>query len=78
MVKKAFTLIELLIVVAIIEFWLHCGTKFSQCPVRAKIARCHSDMNTLSNAFEMYSLITDDIPTWDLPTTGTPTGSILA
>ncbi|MGI6454089.1 MAG: type II secretion system protein [bacterium] len=57
MVKKAFTLIELLIVVAIIGILAAIAVpNFLNAQVRAKIARCHSDMNTLSNAFEMYSL----------------------
>ncbi|RJP21093.1 MAG: prepilin-type N-terminal cleavage/methylation domain-containing protein [Candidatus Omnitrophota bacterium] len=54
---KAFTLIELLIVVAIIGILAAIAVpNFLNAQTRAKIARCKSDLKALSTAQEMYQL----------------------
>lgn len=55
--KKGFTLIELLIVVAIIGILAAIAVpNFLNAQIRAKVARCVSDMKTLQTALEMYQL----------------------
>ncbi|CAN5229940.1 hypothetical protein BH09SUM1_BH09SUM1_11770 [soil metagenome] len=57
MSKKAFTLIELLIVVAIIAILAAIAVpNFLEAQVRAKTARCKSDMRTLALALESYAV----------------------
>ncbi|MBD3266924.1 prepilin-type N-terminal cleavage/methylation domain-containing protein [bacterium] len=57
MKKKAFTLIELLIVVAIIGILAAIAVpNFLNAQIRAKVARTVSDMKTQSTALEMYRL----------------------
>ncbi len=55
--KKAFTLIELLIVVAIIGILAAIAVpNFLNAQVRAKVARVLSDLRTITQAMEMYRL----------------------
>jgi len=61
--RKGFTLIELLIVVAIIGILAAIAVpNFLNAQVRAKIARCVSDMKSLSTALEMYRMDGNDYP----------------
>ncbi len=62
---QGFTLIELLIVVAIIGILAAIAVpNFLNAQVRAKVARCTSDMKTLETALEMYRLDNNDYPPW--------------
>ena len=55
--SKAFTLIELLIVVAIIAILAAIAVpNFMEAQVRAKVSRCTSDMRTLVTAVETYAI----------------------
>ncbi len=57
MLKKAFTLIELLIVVAIIGILAAIAVpNFLNAQTRAKIARVQSEFRSISQAYEMYKL----------------------
>ncbi len=61
--KQAFTLIELLIVVAIIGILAAIAVpNFLNAQVRAKIARVRADVKALSSALEMYHLDNNDYP----------------
>ncbi len=61
--KKGFTLIELLIVVAIIGILAAIAVpNFLNAQTRAKVARCYSDMKSLSSGFEMYQLDNNTYP----------------
>lgn len=60
---RAFTLIELLIVVAIIGILAAIAVpNFLNAQIRAKLARSVSDMKTLETALEMYRLDENDYP----------------
>lgn len=62
---RAFTLIELLIVVAIIGILAAIAVpNFLNAQIRAKVARCMSDMKTLETGLEMYRLDNNDYPVW--------------
>ena len=71
MSKKAFTLIELLIVVAIIAILSAIAVpNFLEAQTRAKVSRVKSDFRTLSLAFHAFFLDHNDFPpdiapTWD-------------
>ena len=61
--SRAFTLIELLIVVAIIGILAAIAVpNFLNAQIRARVARCYSDMRTISTAFEMYQLDNNGYP----------------
>ncbi|CAN5230051.1 hypothetical protein BH09SUM1_BH09SUM1_11780 [soil metagenome] len=63
MSKKAFTLIELLIVVAIIAILAAIAVpNFLEAQVRAKTARCKSDMRTMALALETYAVDNNKYP----------------
>ncbi len=63
MKRCGFTLIELLIVVAIIGILAAIAVpNFLNAQTRAKIARCHSDMQSLSTAFESYNIDNNAFP----------------
>ena len=65
--KKAFTLIELLIVVAIIGILAAIAVpNFLNARVRSLVARTYGDMKAVVNAMEMYHLDHGDwIPDYD-------------
>src|SRR4051794_20959005 len=63
--KKAFTLIELLIVVAIIAILAAIAVpNFLEAQTRAKVARVKADMRTVATALEAYTVDTNHYP-WD-------------
>ena len=65
--KRAFTLIELLIVVAIIGILAAIAVpNFLNAQMRAKVARVESEFKTITTAFEMYRLEESDLPRWNL------------
>ncbi len=60
---KAFTLIELLIVVAIIGILAAIAVpNFLNAQTRAKLARCKSDLRSIAMAAEQYFLDVNDYP----------------
>lgn len=64
--SRGFTLIELLIVVAIIGILAAIAVpNFLNAQIRAKVARCQSDMKTLQTSLEMYRLDNNEYPTWN-------------
>lgn len=61
--KKAFTLIELLIVVAIIAILAAIAVpNFLEAQTRAKVSRALSDMRTVNTAFETYRIDHNNVP----------------
>lgn len=63
MKTKAFTLIELLIVVAIIAILAAIAVpNFLEAQVRSKVSRCKSDMRTLATGLEAYKIDTNHYP----------------
>ena len=61
--KKAFTLIELLIVVAIIAILAAIAVpNFLEAQTRSKVTRCKSDMRTISVALESYMVDWNKFP----------------
>lgn len=68
---KAFTLIELLIVVAIIGILAAIAVpNFLNAQIRAKVSRVVSDMKTIETALEMYHLDNNAYPPWRHPMSG--------
>ncbi|MEW6234596.1 MAG: prepilin-type N-terminal cleavage/methylation domain-containing protein [Candidatus Omnitrophota bacterium] len=66
--KKGFTLIELLIVVAIIGVLAAIAVpNFLNAQLRAKIARCYSDMKAMNTSVQQLQLDTNHLPIdgWD-------------
>lgn len=62
--KKAFTLIELLIVVAIIAILAAIAVpNFLEAQVRSKVSRAKSDMRTVSVGIEAYAIDNNKYPT---------------
>lgn len=78
--KNAFTLIELLIVVAIIGILAAIAVpNFLNAQVRAKLARCESDMKSLETAIESYAIDGNAyINSWKLYLLTTPVAYISA
>jgi len=67
--KSAFTLIELLIVVAIIGILAAIAIpNFLQAQVRAKVARVQADLQGVASAFEVY-MVDNNIYPWRNPNT---------
>ncbi len=65
--KRSFTLIELLIVVAIIGILAAIAVpNFLNAQMRAKVARVQGDFDAISTAFEMYLLDNGDLPRWNM------------
>jgi prepilin-type N-terminal cleavage/methylation domain-containing protein len=70
--QKAFTLIELLIVIAIILILVAIALpNFLEAQIRAKVARASGDMRTISIAMETYFLDFKIYPTDTSPTAET-------
>ena len=66
--RKAFTLIELLIVVAIIAILAAIAVpNFLEAQTRAKISRVKSDMRSMATATEAYRVDNTQYPAWGLP-----------
>ncbi len=62
-VNRAFTLIELLIVVAIIAILAAIAVpNFLEAQVRAKVSRCKADMRTLATGLEVYFVDNNQYP----------------
>ena len=69
--RKAFTLIELLIVIAIIAILaLIAVPNFLEAQVRAKVSRVHSDERTIATAVESYAV------DWGRPSIGFNEGNL--
>ena len=63
--KRSFTLIELLIVVAIIGILAAIAVpNFLNAQLRAKVANAQADMKALSSALEMYRMDNNHYPYW--------------
>ncbi len=63
MFRKAFTLIELLIVVAIIAILAAIAVpNLLQAQTRAKVAKCVAQMRTIANAVEIYRMDNHEVP----------------
>lgn len=61
--KKAFTLIELLIVVAIIAILAAIAVpNFLEAQTRSKVSRCRADMRTVVTGLEIYKLDNNQYP----------------
>ena len=84
--KKAFTLIELLIVVAIIAILAAIAVpNFREAQVRAKVSRAKSDMRSLVTAIEAYRVDTNHyppdgnerLPTWSKQLPYTKVGAVM-
>ena len=66
--KRAFTLIELLIVVAIIAILAAIAVpNFLEAQVRSKVSRVKADMRTLATGLESYRIDNNSYPTMRLP-----------
>lgn len=68
--SKAFTLIELLIVVAIIAILAAIAVpNFLEAQVRSKVSRTHADMRSVATALECYAVDNNKYPPrlWDTP-----------
>lgn len=71
---KAFTLIELLIVVAIIAILAAIAVpNFLEAQVRSKVSRTKADMRTIATAVEAYTVDNNAVPTFEVVTTPSST-----
>ena len=71
LIKKAFTLIELLIVVAIIAILAAIAVpNFLEAQTRSKVSRTYADMRTIANAIRAYEVDNNVYPHYDLGTKG--------
>jgi type II secretion system protein G len=69
--RKAFTLIELLIVVAIIAILAAIAVpNFLEAQARSKISRARADMRSIATAIEAYRLDNNVYPAWSQHVTG--------
>ena len=65
--KKAFTLIELLIVVAIIAILAAIAVpNFLEAQVRSKVSRVKADHRTIGTAMEAYRVDWNHLPPWSM------------
>lgn len=71
--KRAFTLIELLIVVAIIAILAAIAVpNFLEAQVRSKVSRVKADLRSIATALESYAVDNNSYPVIELPPSANP------